>query len=553
MKKRQRCLHVIFLSMFVACVSAKEEVKTLPQYESGIVIYPDNVANPRMPTVPPERNGASGNCMEVETPFTYQLAPFMSFEKGGIASFSLRDNLRRTVKTPLSMGDAGTSLSVVIAPASEGRKVGLTLSADKKVTASSYASAIPASEWVPFILRWDATEAVLENNGKTVASLKLSAPFNPNRLSVSVYHIDELALNGEGSFKLDWETGYAARGEARNSLDSVVAKLHGFDAMVISQKAPLRDCPMIQLCNASAAERKVVMRFSISSEVRNHTGEWSQEVLVPSRSSLEVPLKFPFTLDTDIYHLSTKVEGAEMNDRDSLRNFLFAKRRDEPAGPAKFGFHAFGVSTPGSWPDALPVHWRHTYANWGYIVGPMWLKDWDGNFGLNPDTPPEQWYWESQSDWAIKERRKTFVCVHSVPYFPWMREKEYDASYMNNKLPWGIAGGRPNFMRYRQFIRALAERYKGKVDIYEVDNEPNTVSYSGKPAAEYADVVKAACEEIHAVDPRAKVFGISGTSQFVNYLRDVFATGAGTSLDGVSWHTYTTPKLPADAGLPGML
>ena len=546
------CVQIIVIFVFAGSLSAKDEAG-ISTVRNGIIIYPDNVANPRMPTVPPERRGAAGNCMEAETLFTYQLAPLVSFEKGGSASFSLRDNQRRTAKTILSLDSAGKSLSVVIAPASEGRKVGLALSADKRVTASSYASAIPVAEWVPFTLRWTAAEAVLENNGKAVASLKLSGPFNPQRLSVEVYYVDELALNGDGSFKLDWESGYAATGEAKGALDTLTARLHGFDAMVISQEPPRRDCPMIQVSNASAAEKKIVLRFNLSSEVRGHTGDWFQEILVPAKSSVEVPVKFPLTLDTDIYHLSTRIEGAEMAERDALRNFMFVNRRDEPAGPPKFGFHSFGVSTLGSWPDALPVHWRHNYAYWGYIVGPMWVKDWDGKPGLNPDTPPAEWNWETRVDLSFKEGRKNFVCLISVPYFPWMREKDFDAAYMNKTYPWGKAGGRPNFARYRQFIRALAEHYKGKVDIYELDNESNTVSYSGKPAADYADVMKAAGEEIHATDPKAKVFGICGTSQFVDYIRDAFASGASKYIDGVSWHTYTTPMLPGDAGLPQML
>ncbi|MFA6292599.1 MAG: hypothetical protein WC637_12495, partial [Victivallales bacterium] len=547
------CLRAICLTLLAGCLSAKEEAGSIPALEKGIVVYPDNVANPRMPTVQPEPKGAKGDCMEVETEFRYQLAPFVSFNKGGSASFSLRDNRRRTVKTPLSLEDSKTALSVVISPASEGRKVGLTLTADKKVIASSYSSAMAASEWVPFTLRWTAAEAVLENNGQKVASLKLSAPFNPKRLSLNVYHLDELALDGEGSFKLDWGKGYAAKAETDSSNKSVALRLHGFDAMVISQKAPRRDCPMIQACNASSAEKKVVLNFNLTSEVRNHTGEWSQEITVPAGSSVEVPLEFPYTLDTDIYHLSTKVEGVEMPERDAMRNFMFVARRDEPAGPPKFGFHSFGVSTMGSWPDALPVHWRHQYAYWGYTVGPMWVKDWDGNFGLNPDTPPEEWSWEHRINITYKEGRKVFVCLVSVPHFPWMREKEYDASYMNKTYPWGKAGGRPNFTRYRQFVHALAERYKGKVDIYELDNESNTISYSGKPAADHAEVMRAAGEEIHAVDPHAKVYGICGTSQFVDYIKDAFATGNAKYIDGVSWHTYTTPMLPGESGLPLML
>ncbi|MFA6290347.1 MAG: hypothetical protein WC637_01125 [Victivallales bacterium] len=541
------------LSVSVACLSNKSEAGIIRPVEKGIVAYPDNIANPRQPTITFDGKGAIGNGIDVETNFAYQLAPLIDFKNGGSASFSIRDTPRRTEKTVLSLMDDKISLNIIISPASEGRKIVLVLKDGAKIVAKSPIGPASEKQWKPLDLKWTAAEAILKTFDGAELSLKLPANFNPKRFMVEAYHVDELALKGDGGLKLDWESGYAATGEYRASTDKVALRLHGFDAMVVSNDPLKRDYPFIQLCNASNAERKVTLRFSLKSEIRNRADDWYQEVKVPPNSSVETPIKFPVKLDTDIYHLSTQVEGAEMNERDALRNFLFAKRRDEPAGPAKFGFHTYGVSTPGSWPDALPVHWRHMYANWGYIVGPMWVNDEPGKPGLNPDTPPEQWWWESRVDWTIKEGRKTLVCLLSVPYFPWMREKEFDATYMNKTYPWGKAGGRPNFARYRQFVKAAAERYKGKVDIYELDNESNTVSYSGKPAADYADVMKAAGEEIHAVDPRAKVYGISGTSQFVDYMRDAFATGAAKYIDGVSWHTYTTPMLPGDSGLPQML
>ncbi|MFZ2657584.1 MAG: hypothetical protein WAX69_21800 [Victivallales bacterium] len=542
------------LSVSAGCLATRTASASITPAQNGIVIYPDNVANPRQPTIAPEGKGAVGKSMDAETMFAYQLTPLVDFNKGGSASFFVRDNMRRLAKTVLSLVDGNTSLNIVISPASEGRKIGLILKDGEKVLAKSPLSPSSENQWKPLGLRWTAAEAALKSFDGTELSLKLPANFNPKRFSVATYHIDELELKGDGSLKLDWESGYAAKGEYRSSSDAVSLRLHGFDAMVVSKDPSKRDFPFIQLCNASNTERKVTLRFSLKSELRNHANDWYQEVKVPANSSIETPIRLPFDLDTDIYHLSTQAEDAEMVERDALKNFLFAKRRNEPAGPPKFGFHSFGVSTPGSWPDALPVHWRHMYAYWGYIVGPMWVSDEPGKPGLDPDTPPAEWNWESRIDWSIREGRKTFICVMSIPYFPWMREKYFDNSaYARPVYPWGMAGGRPNFTRYRQFIQALAEYYRGRVDIYELDNEPNTVSFSGKPAAEYADVVKAACEEIHTADPKARVFGISGTSQFVKYIEDVFATGAGSSLDGVSWHTYTTPQLPTDAGLPGML
>ena len=538
------------LLLALACVAADAPSASRP----GLVVYPANVANPRTPTVPADPNGAKGSCMGIEADLTYPLAPLLSFTKGGEAAFSLRDNQRRKEKKPLVLQGDKTSLAVIITQTSEGRKLRLLLASGDKVVAKADSPNKVEPAWTALILRWNASDAVIEADGKAVASVKLQAPFNPIKATVKAYHVDELSLRGDGgTFKLGWESGYAAMNELETPSDAITATLHGLDAMVVSTDPSKRDCPTVQVCNATGAERKAVFQFSVTSELRNHAAEWTQDVMAPALSTSTAPIKFPFAFDADIYHLSTKVDGATLGERDGLRNFLFAPRRGDKAGPPKFGFHCFGVTTLGSWPDALPAHWLHSYSNWGYIVGPMWDKDWNGEFGLDPDTPPEEWNWDTRVETAIKEGRKTFVCALSVPYFPWMREKEYDASYMNKTYPWGKAGGRPNFERYRQFIKALAERYKGKVRIYELDNEPNTVSYSGKPAADYADVMKVGGDAIHAADPDAKVFGISGTAQFVDFIKDSLATGAVKHIDGVSWHTYTTPMLPGESGLAQML
>lgn len=522
--------------------------------QPGVRLYPANVANPRLPTFPLDQGGAAGGlCVGVECgPFEYRLSPFVRFDQGGVADFQLRDILRRTGKKVLALSDEKQALAVQIGPASEGRHLLLVLLAGEKLLAKADTGAPLPAGWTALSLKWDASQATIESAGKTLAALRLPVPLKPAKLSVLPYHVDELALAGEGRLHLGWENGLAAAVEPVATAVATL-ELHGFDAMVVSQNRSQRDCPAIRFSNAAAQERRAELHFSLASEVRNHSAEWTQTLTVPTRSSVEVPLAFPFELDTDVYHLRATATGATLGENDQLRHFLYVTRRSETPGPPKFGFHSFGVSTLGSWPDALPVHWRHQYLAWGYVVGPMWVKDWNGNAGLDPDTPPEQWWWDDRIDLAIKEGRLTYVCINSTPWFPWMREKDYEPAYMNRKEWWGIAGGRPNMERYRQFVSECAKRYRGRIAAYELDNENNTISNSGKPATECADVAQVAGAAIHAIDPEAKVFGVSGTAQFVDYLKTFLQAGGGARIDGISWHTYTAPMLPYEAGLPKLL
>ena len=132
-----------------------------------------------------------------------------------------------------------------------------------------------------------------------------------------------------------------------------------------------------------------------------------------------------------------------------------------------------------------------------------------------------------------------------------MREREYEPSKMD-KREWGTLGGFPNLSAYRKFVRAVAERYKGKVHRYEIENEPSAY-FGGIPPKDYVEIAKAVSEEIHAVDPTARVYGICGTGDITPWIKSVFEAGGAAGMDGVSIHTYVTPGMPEGARLPEKL
>ncbi len=215
-------------------------------------------------------------------------------------------------------------------------------------------------------------------------------------------------------------------------------------------------------------------------------------------------------------------------------------------GPAKFGLHDSARNHFGAWPDALPVALSTNYVSWGVVMGPPWVKD----AGMNADTPPEECNWNDRVDWAIGQGLTPYVSLGSEPDYDWARARDYPPEHMR-KLPFGTLGGFPNLERYRKFVHAVALRYKGKVHFYEVENEP--MAHAGITPADYVQIARAVFEEVHAVDPDAKVFGICGTGDFVPWMTQVFALGGAKFLDGVSVHTYVTPNMPEKAGLSGKL
>jgi hypothetical protein len=99
---------------------------------------------------------------------------------------------------------------------------------------------------------------------------------------------------------------------------------------------------------------------------------------------------------------------------------------------------------------------------------------------------------------------------------------------------------------WKNFLRAVATRYKGRIRAYEVWNEADQPGhYSGTPA-QLVGLEKAAREVLRAADPSALVVtpAVSGVSAAsLKWMDDYLAAGGGASADVVAVHFYgATPE-----------
>jgi hypothetical protein len=105
---------------------------------------------------------------------------------------------------------------------------------------------------------------------------------------------------------------------------------------------------------------------------------------------------------------------------------------------------------------------------------------------------------------------------------------------------------------WRNYVRTVARRYKGRIGFYEIWNEPNLFRFfSGTPEA----MRTLACDAYHAikeVDPAAKVVSPSPTEkeEGVAWLDTFFELGGGQCADIIGFHFYVyahePPELIAD-------
>ena len=535
-----------------------------------IMVYPEGVAsgistglgsvsatpNPRVPCVPTEPGGAVGKCLPWNVGnswFQYMLIPYINFESGGRVTVCLRDTLKRTVKVLLILGNSSMELKLRTTSAAEGRNPELVLFQNEKEVDKTSAGIALGQKWNKVTIEWNKMTVSLCRDGKITGQITLKEPFMPTYVKVNPYHTDELKIQGNGQLVLDWESDSAARITPRQGANDIHARLFGFDTLVIGTDPTIRNYPMLQVINTSEETSTVTFKFYIHSEVYKLKQKWQQQVLVPAKSSIMQPIQFPFELETDVYHLNVDVEGMT-GSIDPERHFMFVKVRQEPAGAPKFGLRCSAGDRPYGLPGA---DWDHMYLQAAWVTGPPWTKDWDGKWGIDPNTPPEQWWWTWQLERKIAENfhngRKLIICLQATPYLDRQREKEY-AEKLMQKRDWGLIGGRPNMQWYRQFVRTFMERYKGKVKYIEVENEANTwpIAHGGYAPEDYVDIAKVVAEEAHAADPCVMVYGLSGTSNFISYLRQIYDLGIGKYVDGISWHTYVS-DMPEKTGLLEML
>ena len=116
-----------------------------------------------------------------------------------------------------------------------------------------------------------------------------------------------------------------------------------------------------------------------------------------------------------------------------------------------------------------------------------------------------------------------------------------------------IAGTRPfvvqpdaSFMNaWRTFVREAALHFKGRFRAIEIWNEENHPMFWLSPnAVAYVPVLRAAYEEIKAVDPSITVLlgGLAGTP--LDYIEALYSAGARDFFDAMNIHPYNWPDPP---------
>ena len=90
---------------------------------------------------------------------------------------------------------------------------------------------------------------------------------------------------------------------------------------------------------------------------------------------------------------------------------------------------------------------------------------------------------------------------------------------------------------YLNFVETVARRYRGKIDAYEIWNEPNMAQWRGSDE-EFITMTRMAIHRIRSVDPDVRILAGSFLRVPRGLIRKMARAGVFDEADGISFHPY---------------
>jgi hypothetical protein len=147
------------------------------------------------------------------------------------------------------------------------------------------------------------------------------------------------------------------------------------------------------------------------------------------------------------------------------------------------------------------------------------------------------WNWQPLDIWvAAAEQHRVPDILLTLGQTPaWASTNPDDVNYVGAGAPAPPA----DMQDWRDYITAVAQRYKGRIRYYEIWNEPNDNTYYTGTVAELAQLTAEAYTILKAVDPGNTV--LSPAAYAPGYLGQLLQAGVGSNVDMIAYHFYETP------------
>jgi hypothetical protein len=193
-------------------------------------------------------------------------------------------------------------------------------------------------------------------------------------------------------------------------------------------------------------------------------------------------------------------------------------------GPIPSAFFGMHIIEPDDWPtDSIGAL--------GKVTGVLW-----------PDLEPAK----GQFNWARLDQFVDLATAHGISLTysnvgvpAWAAA---DVSTCQQQPFFGVScsGTVSNVQDWDDFVIALVTRYKGRIQVYELWNEPEN-TFTGT-VDQMTVLTQHEHDIIRALDSSAAILSPSMISDGFAYLDSYFAAGGTKDVDGVAFHAYPDPK-----------
>lgn len=185
-----------------------------------------------------------------------------------------------------------------------------------------------------------------------------------------------------------------------------------------------------------------------------------------------------------------------------------------------FGLHIHHLSYPSAttpWPSMAVPQWRL----WDAVV--TW-----------PDLEPNrgQWQFERLDNYvALAEQHGTGLLLPLAMTPQWAAARPRITAEPRDLQDW------------RNYVRTIVTRYKGRIQAYEIWNEPNLTDFWTGSVDQMLTLTKEASAIVHGLDPKAVVVSPSATADYgIPWLVEFLKRGGGQFVDVIGYHFYVSPN-----------
>lgn len=146
-------------------------------------------------------------------------------------------------------------------------------------------------------------------------------------------------------------------------------------------------------------------------------------------------------------------------------------------------------------------------------------------------------------NWTVLDEYVLQAQSHNVTLYwtnanvpPWAAADKNSCSHYPGSNIYACTSMVSNIADFDTFMTALVTRYKGKIQFYELWNEPNVANVYTGTMTDLVTLTMHAYNDIRATDPAAQISSPSPTS--AGFLQDYFNAGGPKGVDAIAIHGY---------------